>query len=85
MFYQIYFAFLLFFCISHIMVKKLNFRFSIFLINQKNIHLILRNVPIQICRSLCSKEFCIITFFHISYNLIGKWNLDIEIFQVLTY
>ena len=36
------FAFLHFFRISHIMVEKLNFRFSIlfFLIEMKNIHLI---------------------------------------------
>ena len=26
-----------------------------------------------------------ITFFHISYNLTGKWNFDIEFFQVLTF
>ena len=25
-----------------------------------------------------------ITFFHISYNLTGKWNFDINFFQVLT-
>ena len=25
-----------------------------------------------------------ITFFHISYNLTGKWNFDIDFFQVLT-
>ena len=24
-------------------------------------------------------------FFRISYNLIRKWNLDIDFFQVLTY
>ena len=42
------------------------------------------NVAIQICRYLCIKQFCIITFFRISYNLTGKWNLDIVFFQVLT-
>ena len=26
-----------------------------------------------------------IKFFRISYNFIGKWNSDIELFQVLTY
>ena len=25
------------------------------------------------------------TFLRISYNLTGKWNLDIDFFQVLTY
>ena len=25
-----------------------------------------------------------ITFFHISHNLTGKWNFDIDFFQVLT-
>ena len=25
------------------------------------------------------------TFFRISYNSTGKWNLDIDFFQVLTY
>ena len=25
-----------------------------------------------------------ITFFHISYNLTGKWNFDTDFFQVLT-
>ena len=33
----------------------------------------------------CSKQFCIITFFRISYNSTEKWNLDIDFFQVLTY
>ena len=39
----------------------------------------------QTCRSLCSKQFCMITFFRISYYLTGKWNLGIDFFQVLTY
>ena len=34
---------------------------------------------------ICSKKFRIITFFRVSYNLTGKWNLDIDFFQVLTY
>ena len=50
------FVFLRFFCILHIIVKKLNFGFSIvfFLIKKKNMHL-MKNVSIQICRSLCRK------------------------------
>ena len=49
-----------FFRISHIIVKKLNFGFSIvfFQIKRKNIHLMKK-----CCGSLCSKQFCIITFF----------------------
>ena len=39
---------------------------------------------IQTCRSLCSKQFRIMTFFRISYNLTEKWNLDIDFFQALT-
>ena len=54
-----------------------------FLSVKKNIHLI-KNVAIQIGRSFCSKQFCMITFSRISYNLSGKWNLDIEFFHVLT-
>ena len=46
---------------------------------------LIKNVTNQICRSFRSKQFCIITFFCISYNLTGKWNLDIDFFQVLTY
>ena len=34
---------------------------------------------------LCSKQFCMITFLCISYDLTGKRNLDINFFQVLTY
>ena len=34
---------------------------------------------------LCSKQFCIITFFCVLYNLTEKWNLDTDFFQVLTY
>ena len=58
------FAFLRFFYISHIIVKNLNFRSSIvfFLIQKKNTHL-LKKIAIHICRSSCSKQFCIITFF----------------------
>ena len=36
-------------------------------------------------RSVYSKQFCNISFFLNSYNLTKKWNLDIDIFQVLTY
>ena len=43
------------------------------------------NVTFQTCSFLCIKQFCIITFFRISYNLSEKWNLDIDFFQVLTY
>ena len=28
--------------------------------------------------------YCMITFFHISYNLTGKWYFYIDFFQVLT-
>ena len=31
------------------------------------------------------KNFVSQLFFRISYNLTGKWNLDIDFFQVLTY
>ena len=37
-------------------------------------------IEIQTCRSLYSKQF-----FRLSLNLTGKWNLDIDFFQVLTY
>ena len=40
---------------------------------------------VQTCRSLCSKQFCIINFLRISYNLTGKLNLSIDFFQILTY
>ena len=42
---------------------------------------------IQICRSFCSKQFCIIHFFsyYIFYSLTGKLNFDIDFFQVLIY
>ena len=33
------------------------------------------------CRSLCSKQFCIITFFRISSNLTEECNLDIDFFK----
>ena len=58
------FAFLRLFRISHIIVKKFNFQFSIvfFCIKKKYIHLI-KNVAIQICRSFFSKQFYIMTFF----------------------
>ena len=36
----------------------------------------------KFCKSLCSIQFCIKTFFRISYNLSGKWNFDIDFFQV---
>ena len=45
----------------------------------------MKNFAVQTCRSLCSEQFCTITFFRISYNLTGKWNLDIDFFQVLTH
>ena len=72
--------------ISHIIIKKLNFRFSIviFLIKKENIYLT-ENISVHICRSFRSKQFCIMTFFRISYNLTRKWNLEIDFFQVLTY
>ena len=44
-----------------------------------------KNIAIKICRSFYSKQFCIITFFRISYSLTGKWNFHIDYFQVLTY
>ena len=37
------------------------------------------------CKSFCNKQFCIITFFCVSYSLTGKWNFDIDFFQVSTY
>ena len=40
---------------------------------------------VKIYRSFCSKNFCIRTFFCILYYLNGKWNYDIDFFQVLTY
>ena len=46
-----------------------------FEIKKKNIHLIKKNAAVQLRSFFCSEQFCIITFFRISYNLIGKWNL----------
>ena len=60
------FAFLRFFRISYIMVEKLNYRFSIifFKIKKKNISIyLMKSIAIQICRSLYSDQFCIITLF----------------------
>ena len=42
-------------------------------------------MAIQVCRSFCSKQFCIIILCRILYNLTGKRNLDIDFFQALTY
>ena len=75
------FVFLRFFRISYIMVKKFNFQFSIeFFSILKKVYILKNTVSIQICRSCCSKQFCIITFFRIPYNLTEKWNLDIGFF-----
>ena len=41
----------------------------------------MKKCAVQTCRSLCSKQFCIITFFHISYSLTEKWNFDIDFFS----
>ena len=72
-----------FFRISHIIVKKLNFWFLIvFFKLKRKICILWKNVTIQICRSLCRKYYCMITFFRVSYNLTGKWNFDIDFFRI---
>ena len=58
---------------------------SVFLEPKHKIYILLKNVVVKTCRYLCSKQFCIVTFFRISLNLTGKWNLDIDFFQVSTY
>ena len=40
----------------------------------------MKNIAVQTCISLCSKQFCIITFF--SYFVKFNWKME---FRVLTY
>ena len=74
------------FFVFHILLKNwiLDIKYFFFKLKIK-IYILWKNVVIQICRSFSSKQFCIIIFFRISYNLTEKWNLDIDFFQVLTY
>ena len=45
-------------------VENFQYRFSIvFFLNSIKKYTLRKNFAIQICRSLCSKQFCIITFF----------------------
>ena len=41
--------------------------------------------PFKFEEIFCSKQFCMIMLCLISFNLTGKWNLDIGSFQVSTY
>ena len=75
-----YFSFL--FRILWLKIETFDFQY---LKLKRKILVLWKNIAIQICRPLYSEQFCITIFFRISYNLNGKWSLDIDFFQVLTH
>ena len=71
------------FRISHIIVKKLNFRFLIFFfLNYKEKYASYEKMFQFKFVGLYVENKIVSTFFRISYNLTGKWNFDIDFFRI---
>ena len=75
------------FFVFHIFwLKKLilDFQYFFFLIKKENIHLMKKCCDSNL-KIFMQKQFCMATFFCISYSLTEKWNFFIDFFQVLIY